>query len=167
LEHPHRSALENHVHRTPRLGNHGLLNVRIGISRSVPRLGRGAGRGVRPPPCFPAKAQRPAPDRSRRPAAPHRPRVAGAYSPDLPVSRSDIPIGLCSEGKRRSGVCCHRARSLTDDLQVLLPRAPAGRSRRQYVFQILLSSISSFSVLGLDTSPSATFASRLRCRRSR
>ena len=23
LEHPHRSALENHVHRTPRLGNHG------------------------------------------------------------------------------------------------------------------------------------------------
>jgi hypothetical protein len=32
LEHPHRSALENHVHRTPRLGNHGLLNVRIGIS---------------------------------------------------------------------------------------------------------------------------------------
>jgi hypothetical protein len=23
--------LENHVHRTPRLGNHGLLNVRIGI----------------------------------------------------------------------------------------------------------------------------------------
>jgi hypothetical protein len=36
LEHPHRSALENHVHRTPRLGNHGLLNVRIGISRVVP-----------------------------------------------------------------------------------------------------------------------------------
>jgi hypothetical protein len=36
LEHPHRSALENHVHRTPRLGNHGLLNVRIGI-----RLHRG------------------------------------------------------------------------------------------------------------------------------
>jgi hypothetical protein len=32
LEHPHRSALENHVHRTPRLGNHGLLNVRIGIN---------------------------------------------------------------------------------------------------------------------------------------
>jgi hypothetical protein len=32
LEHPHRSALENHVHRTPRLGNHGLLNVRIGIT---------------------------------------------------------------------------------------------------------------------------------------
>jgi hypothetical protein len=25
--------LENHVHRTPRLGNHGLLNLRIGISR--------------------------------------------------------------------------------------------------------------------------------------
>jgi hypothetical protein len=33
LEHPHRSALENHVHRTPRLGNHGLLNVRIGITQ--------------------------------------------------------------------------------------------------------------------------------------
>jgi len=27
LEHPHRSALENHVNRSPRLGNHGLLNV--------------------------------------------------------------------------------------------------------------------------------------------
>jgi hypothetical protein len=27
--------LENHVHRTPRLGNHGLLNVRIGISRKI------------------------------------------------------------------------------------------------------------------------------------
>jgi hypothetical protein len=42
LEHPHRSALENHVHRTPRLGNHGLLNVRIGITveraRSADRL---------------------------------------------------------------------------------------------------------------------------------
>ena len=37
LEHPHRSALENHVHRTPRLGNHGLLNVRIGISSSSSR----------------------------------------------------------------------------------------------------------------------------------
>jgi hypothetical protein len=35
LEHPHRSALENHVHRTPRLGNHGLLNVRIGITHVV------------------------------------------------------------------------------------------------------------------------------------
>jgi hypothetical protein len=35
LEHPHRSALENHVHRTPRLGNHGLLNVRIGITKLV------------------------------------------------------------------------------------------------------------------------------------
>jgi carboxyl-terminal processing protease len=27
--------LENHVHRTPRLGNHGLLNVRIGIITHV------------------------------------------------------------------------------------------------------------------------------------
>src|SRR5690242_12642797 len=32
LEHPHRSALENHVNRSPRLGSHGLLNVRIGMS---------------------------------------------------------------------------------------------------------------------------------------
>jgi hypothetical protein len=38
LEHPHRSALENHVHRTPRLGNHGLLNVRIGIIVSYKTL---------------------------------------------------------------------------------------------------------------------------------
>ena len=27
LEHPHRSALENHVHRTPRLGNHGYYSM--------------------------------------------------------------------------------------------------------------------------------------------
>jgi hypothetical protein len=44
LEHPHRSALENHVHRTPRLGNHGLLNVRIGINleagRQIRRIGQ-------------------------------------------------------------------------------------------------------------------------------
>ena len=32
LEHPHRSALENHVHRTPRLGHRGLINLRIGIT---------------------------------------------------------------------------------------------------------------------------------------
>jgi hypothetical protein len=32
LEHAHRSALEDHVHRAPRLGERGLLNVRIGIS---------------------------------------------------------------------------------------------------------------------------------------
>src|SRR5260221_11910426 len=31
LEHAHRSALEDHVHRAPRLGERGLLNVRIGI----------------------------------------------------------------------------------------------------------------------------------------
>jgi hypothetical protein len=31
LEHPHRSAVEDHVHRTARLGQRGLLNVRIGI----------------------------------------------------------------------------------------------------------------------------------------
>ena len=32
LEHPHRSALENHVHRTPRLGRRRSVNLRIGIS---------------------------------------------------------------------------------------------------------------------------------------
>ena len=31
LEHPHRSALENHVHRTPRLGCRRSVNLRIGI----------------------------------------------------------------------------------------------------------------------------------------
>src|SRR5215471_14769849 len=31
LEHSHRSALEDHVHRAPRLGERGLFNVRIGI----------------------------------------------------------------------------------------------------------------------------------------
>jgi transposase len=35
LEHAHRSALEDHVHRAPRLGERGLLNVRIGISDRV------------------------------------------------------------------------------------------------------------------------------------
>jgi hypothetical protein len=33
--------LENHVHRTPRLGNHGLLNVRIGINSHYPAMGAG------------------------------------------------------------------------------------------------------------------------------
>src|SRR6266705_3134364 len=32
LEHPHRSALENHVHRLPRLGDRRSLFVRVGIS---------------------------------------------------------------------------------------------------------------------------------------
>ena len=31
LEYPHRSALENHVHRTPRLGRRRSVNLRIGI----------------------------------------------------------------------------------------------------------------------------------------
>src|SRR5262249_10237346 len=35
LEHAYRSALENHVRRTPRLGNPRSFNVRIGISRFV------------------------------------------------------------------------------------------------------------------------------------
>jgi hypothetical protein len=34
LEHPHRSTLENHVHRTPRLGRRRSLNLRIGITLS-------------------------------------------------------------------------------------------------------------------------------------
>ena len=33
LEHAHRSALENHVHRSPRLGSRRSLIVRIGIKR--------------------------------------------------------------------------------------------------------------------------------------
>ena len=41
MEHPHRSALENHVHRTPRLGCRRSLNLRIGISpRSRPASNR-------------------------------------------------------------------------------------------------------------------------------
>src|SRR5262249_37850730 len=32
LEHAHRSAVENHVHRPPRLGSRRSLNLRIGIS---------------------------------------------------------------------------------------------------------------------------------------
>src|SRR6266487_4574786 len=32
LEHPHRSALENHVHRLPRLGDRRSLFVRVGIT---------------------------------------------------------------------------------------------------------------------------------------
>jgi hypothetical protein len=31
MEHAHKSALENHVHRPPRLGRHRSLNLRIGI----------------------------------------------------------------------------------------------------------------------------------------
>src|SRR5262245_65665250 len=34
LEHAHRSAVENHVHRPPRLGSCRSLNLRIGISPS-------------------------------------------------------------------------------------------------------------------------------------
>src|SRR5262249_10891263 len=40
LEHAHRSAVENHVHRPPRLGSRRSLNLRIGITRP-----RGAGLG--------------------------------------------------------------------------------------------------------------------------
>src|SRR5262249_58878913 len=35
LEPPHRSAVENHVHRPPRLGSRRSLNLRIGISRQM------------------------------------------------------------------------------------------------------------------------------------
>src|SRR5947209_17317817 len=40
LEHAHRSAVENHVHRPPRLGSRRSLNLRIGISRARPRRPR-------------------------------------------------------------------------------------------------------------------------------
>jgi len=33
LEHPHRSALENHVHRSPRVGRRRSANLRIGITQ--------------------------------------------------------------------------------------------------------------------------------------
>jgi len=50
LEHAHRSAVENHVQRPPRLGSRGSLNLRIGISskfnlRSEARGGRRSSRG--------------------------------------------------------------------------------------------------------------------------
>jgi hypothetical protein len=35
LEHSHRSPVENHVHRAPRLGSRRLLNLRIGITRCL------------------------------------------------------------------------------------------------------------------------------------
>src|SRR5438132_11243803 len=35
LEHAHRSAVENHVHRPPRLGSRRSPNLRIGIRRSI------------------------------------------------------------------------------------------------------------------------------------
>jgi hypothetical protein len=37
LEHPHRSDLENHVHRTLRMGRRRSRNLRVGISRFWPR----------------------------------------------------------------------------------------------------------------------------------
>src|SRR5262249_18596747 len=37
LEHAHRAAVENHVHRAPRLGSRRSLNLRIGI-RSIPEV---------------------------------------------------------------------------------------------------------------------------------
>src|SRR5499427_2448737 len=41
LEHAHRSAGENHVHRPPRLGNRRSLNLRIGIRHLYGRQGNG------------------------------------------------------------------------------------------------------------------------------
>jgi hypothetical protein len=40
LEHAHRSAVENHVHRAPRLGSRRSLNLRIGINPPTHRMGR-------------------------------------------------------------------------------------------------------------------------------
>src|SRR5262249_54471251 len=51
LEHAHRSAVENHVHRPPRLGSRRSLNLRIGIShtsRTHRRHGRIGGGHDRP-----------------------------------------------------------------------------------------------------------------------
>ena len=39
LEYAHRSTVENHVHRSPRLGSRRSLIVRVGISRYAPVLG--------------------------------------------------------------------------------------------------------------------------------
>src|SRR5262252_5868120 len=39
LEHPHRSAVENHVHRPPRLGSRRSLNLRISISPLLAQSG--------------------------------------------------------------------------------------------------------------------------------
>src|SRR4030095_7066591 len=39
LEHAHRSALEDHVQRAPRLGERGLFNVRIGLSACTRKRG--------------------------------------------------------------------------------------------------------------------------------
>ena len=41
LERPHQSALENHVHRTPRLGRRRSVNLRIGITPADVYFGRG------------------------------------------------------------------------------------------------------------------------------
>jgi hypothetical protein len=46
LEHAPRSALEDHVHRAPRLGGRGLLNVRIGIRYELLPMSPGWTRGV-------------------------------------------------------------------------------------------------------------------------
>src|SRR5262245_8573154 len=35
LEHAHRAAVENHVHRAPRLGSRRSLNLRMGITASI------------------------------------------------------------------------------------------------------------------------------------
>src|SRR5438552_4197997 len=43
LEHAHRSAVENHVHRPPRLGSRRSLNLRIGITRRSVSAGRNRG----------------------------------------------------------------------------------------------------------------------------
>src|SRR5262249_46893840 len=45
LEHAHRSAVGNHVHRAPRLGSRRSLNLRIGISGYFPIALEGHGCG--------------------------------------------------------------------------------------------------------------------------
>src|SRR5207253_2529547 len=53
LEHAHRSAVENHVHRPPRLGSRRSLNLRIGIKGALQMSG--------------AKSRRPSADVEGRP----------------------------------------------------------------------------------------------------
>jgi hypothetical protein len=87
LEHAHRSALEDHVHRASRVGQRRLLNVRIGIIQTDPlsdtpltrirlsqRLCSGRGPGVSLPKAHPTP-----PDQRRRHVA-NRPRCPRLYA---------------------------------------------------------------------------------------
>src|SRR6266581_2810650 len=75
LEHAHRSALENHVHCSPRLGNRRSPIVRIGIT-----CDRGLGAIVEPPPSQ-CRARR----RSRRGGVLHGPSQSPSAQPCSPA----------------------------------------------------------------------------------